>query len=89
MVVANNIFTDAAKTVRQIAATDSDADDEIIDLGHEFLQLLDETWTHLSVWDRVCDRYSDRTCVLDMTILSSYCQACSCAQARCGGRDTA
>ena len=27
--------------------------------------------------------------VLDLTVLSSYCQACSCAEARHGGRDTA
>ena len=40
MVVANNIFPDAAKIVRQIAATDSDADDEIIDLAMSF----DSSW---------------------------------------------
>ena len=27
--------------------------------------------------------------VLDLTVLSSYCQACSCAKAKFGGSDTA
>ena len=51
MVVADTILTDAAKVVRQVypsvAATDSDEDDDIIDLAVSF----DGSWmTHLCVF---------------------------------------
>ena len=72
----NNIFTDAAKIVRQIAATDSDADDEIIDLAMSF----DSYWMkrgHTSAHEIGCvidkhgGSYDTVTgLVLDMTIRS-------------------
>ena len=92
MVVADNILTDAAKVVRQVypsvAATDSDADDDIIDLAVSY----DGSWMkrgHTSAYGIGCVIDTLTGLVLDLTILSSYCQACSCAEARCGGRDTA
>ena len=92
IVVADTILTDAAKVVRQVypsvAATDSDEDDDIIDLAVSF----DGSWMkrgHTSAYGIGCVIETVTGLVLDLTILSTYCQACSCAEARCGGRDTA
>ena len=101
-VVANNILTDAAKIVRQVyadtsvagtsvagpSATDSDADDEVIDLAVSF----DGSWMkrgHTSAYGIGCVIDTVTGLVLDLTMLSSYCQACSCAEARHAGRGTA
>ena len=95
MVVANNILTDAAKIVWHMYADQSttsdaasDADEEVVDLAVSF----DGSWMkrgHTSAYGIGCVIDTVTGLVLDLAVLSSYCQACSCAEARCGDRDTA
>ncbi|KAK2185093.1 hypothetical protein NP493_246g02075 [Ridgeia piscesae] len=44
---------------------------------------------HTSAYGIGCVIDTETGLVLDLAVLSSYCQACSCAEARCGGQDTA
>ena len=90
MVTATNILFDAAKVVRRVYA-DADpslTDAEVIDLTVSY----DGSWMkrgHTSAYGIGCVIDTVTGLVLDLTVLSSYCQACSCAKARFGGSDTA
>ena len=85
MVTATNILSDAAKVVRRVYA-DADpslADAEVIDLTVTY----DGSWMrrgHTSAYGIGCVIDMVTGLVLDLTVLSSYCQACSCAKARFG-----
>ena len=60
----------------------------MIDLAVSF----DGSWMkhgHTSAYGIGCVIDTVTGLILDLTVLSSYCQTCSCAEARHGGRDTA
>ena len=87
---ACNLLDNAAKVVRRVyvEADPSLANAELIDLTVSY----DGSWMkrgHNSAYGIGCVIDTVTGLVLDLTVLSSYCQACSCAKARFGGSDTA
>ena len=87
---ACNILDNAAKVVRRVyvEADPSLANAELIDLTVSY----DGSWMkrgHNSAYGIGCVIDTVTGLVLDLTVLSSYCQACSCAKARFGGSDPA
>ena len=79
---ACNILDNAAKVVRRVYAEyPSLADAELIDLRVSY----DCSWMkhgHNSAYGICCVIDTDTGLVLDLTALSSYCQACSCAKGK-------
>ena len=96
MVVAHNILTDAAKIVRLVYTESSttsdgasDADEKVIDLTASYngswMKLSSTKGGRTSAYGIGCVIDTVTGLVLDLAVLSSYCQACSCAEVRCGG----
>ena len=88
--VATKILSDAAKTVRRVY---QDLDPSIGD--HDDIKLtvsFDGSWMtrgHKSLYGVGCVVEVITGLVLDLTVLSLYCQSCACASAQYGGNNTA
>ena len=88
--VATNILSDAVKTVRRVY---QDLDPSIG--NHDDINLtvsFDGSWMtrgHKSVYGVGCVVEVITGLVLDLTVLSLYCQSCACASAKYGGNNTA
>ena len=86
MTVVSSLFDDAANTVRQ-TYLDRDAsitDDSILDLTVTF----DGSWMkrgHNSLYGIGCVVDVETGLVLDLTVLSLYCQRCAIARSQCQG----
>ena len=90
MVVATTVLTDAAKVVRRVYQESDPSldDDSVIDLTVTF----DGSWMtrgHTSMYGIGCVIEVHTGLVLDLAVVSLYCQSCAHAKARYGGTHTA
>ena len=89
-VTATSILDDAAKVVWRVyvdadpSLEDADVIDVIVSYTGSWMKR-----GHTSAYGIACVIETVTGLVLDLAVLSSYCQACSCARARFGGSDTA
>ena len=90
MVVTTKVLTDAAKVVRRVYQESDPSldDDSVIDLTVTF----DGSWMtrgHTSMYGIGCVIEVHTGLVLDLAVVSLYCQSCAHAKARYGGTHTA